>query len=231
MTLRQSSFEWDAPANLRREDFVVSDCNQSALEWIEIWPHWGNYGSILWGDAGSGKSHLAHIWAKKSHAVFLSNDWDDAAWMKMVMAQNAVIADHADVHLRPELLLHTLNAIKNKNGSILLLAQKPSQQWAVILPDLSSRLNALPQIEIQPPDDMMLQMLLAKLFADRQILVSPEVVDYAVKRLVRSYAAIQAFVDGCDRISLEKAKPITISLVRQILLQMEHHLTQSGHHE
>lgn len=220
---QQFSFPWELKPAMQRQDYMVSSCNQAALEWAELWPHWGSYASLIWGPKNSGKTHLAHIWAKKSEALFLDPALPEQDVMNIALVQKSLVLDDVAQWLsREELLLHCLNAAKNKNGYILLLAEKPSQQWGVRLPDLASRLNALPQIEIFTPDDDMLRMLLVKLFADRQLQVSPDAIDYAVARLDRSYAALQEFVAATDRISLENRRNITISLIRDIIQAADH---------
>ncbi len=135
--------------------------------------------------------------------------------------------DPAVKNSRQALLLHALNSAKNNNGHLLMLAKNPTARWNADLPDLSSRLNALPQIEIFPPDEAMMAMLITKLFSDRQLLVEPGVIDYVTKRLHRSYAAAYEFVVMSDRFSLESGRMITVSLVREILSQLDERFSVS----
>ncbi len=223
MAGRQISFEWPHAVSMRRNNFAVNPSNQTALQWVESWPHWGSYASVIYGPKGSGKTHLAHIWAEKSQAVFLDPSLSENDFIALAQKFKALVIDDADQFSNPQLLFHTLNSAKNNNGSLLLLARAPASQWNVKLPDVSSRLNALPQIAIATPDQEMLAMLMTKQFADRQMLVDPGVIDYAVVRLNRSYAAIQAFVDMADQFSLEMKRRVTVSLARDIIKELDRH--------
>ncbi|TAH32842.1 MAG: hypothetical protein EYC62_08915 [Alphaproteobacteria bacterium] len=223
MASRQISFEWPHSVSMRRNNFAVNPSNQTALQWIESWPHWGSYASVIYGPKGSGKTHLAHIWAEKSQGVFLDSKLAEADFMAVAQKFKCLVIDDADQFTNQQLLFHTLNSAKNNNGSLLLLARSATPQWKVTLPDLSSRLNALPQIAIATPDQEMLAILMTKQFADRQMAVDPGVIDYAVVRLNRSYAAIQAFVDMADQFSLEMKRRVTVSLARDIVQELDRH--------
>ncbi len=214
----QLPFALPAQSAMRREDFLSLPHNQEALGWIERWPDWPSYGLVIWGDQGSGKSHLAHIWQNISDAVF--SNW--------AVPENSnppvLILEDIDAKLKSneETLFHILNAVKNNGGYCLLTARRPISRLDISLPDLRSRLLALPQAEIRHPDEEGVKALLHKLFADRQLQVSPEAIDYAALRLVRQYAAVLEFVEQVDRISLASKRNITISLMRDILPQIQH---------
>ena len=230
-TMQQAGFEWAHKPHMRRSDFMESASNRDALGWVESWPEWGAPAIVIWGKPGSGKTHLSHIWAEKSSAAAIDPRLAEQDLMRIVLAQKNLILDAADQFGNDRLLFHILNAVKDRGGSLLMLAEKPASAWRTALPDLSSRLLALPQIEIFPPDDEMLKILMTKLFADRQLSVDAAVVDYAVRRLQRSYAAVRAFVDATDRFSLEVRRNITVSLVRQIIPELEQSFAKDFDHD
>ncbi|MGE3784271.1 MAG: hypothetical protein AB7H71_16235, partial [Alphaproteobacteria bacterium] len=116
-------------------------------------------------------------------------------------------------------LLHLYNYCREIGSSLLIVTRLPPSRWPIALPDLASRLRAMPVVGINPPDDTLLAGLLIKHFADRQIRVAPSVIDFAVKRIERSFAAAAALVDALDRAALGAGGPIRIALVRRMLAE------------
>jgi chromosomal replication initiation ATPase DnaA len=90
-------------------------------------------------------------------------------------------------------------------------------RWGVALPDLSSRLAALPVVRIAAPDDALLEAVLVKLFADRQVAVAPDVIAYALRHMDRSFAAVRALVAKADAESLAGQRAVTVPLLRNLL--------------
>ena len=69
-------------------------------------------------------------------------------------------------------MFHLLNLVKEDDANVLLTtAPTALTLWAVRLPDLASRLRALPVVELAAPDDALLRAVLVKLFVDRQLSV------------------------------------------------------------
>lgn len=201
----------------QRENFIVSAANQAALEWVELWPNWGAGAAWLWGPAGCGKTHLLHVWAKRAAAVVLNAPLTNDAMMAMLWRGQHLALDQPLDWLDEDSFFHCLNAAKTGQSQLLITAEQPSARLPLRLADLVSRLNALPQIEILPPDEVLLQMVATKLFADRQLRVEPNVVDYAILRLPRQFAALQRFVALVDEFSLAKRQAVTLSLAKQAL--------------
>jgi len=56
---------------LGRADFLIAPCNEAAAAWLDRWPDWPASALALFGPAGSGKTHLAHLWRARSNAVFI----------------------------------------------------------------------------------------------------------------------------------------------------------------
>ena len=116
-----------------------------------------------------------------------------------------------------EALLHFYNTVIEAKGNILLIDQIPPSQWAVSLPDLSSRVVTALVVEILPPDDALLAAILVKLLTDRQLIVGAEVIEYVVARMERSFAAAGDLVVGLDRLALAEKREITIPLAKKVL--------------
>ena len=202
---------------LGRGDFLVAPSNEAAVAWIDRWPHWPAPGLALFGPAGSGKSHLAAVWQARSGAAVVTAE---ALKRGRVEARSCVYEDGeaalAD-RAAAEALFHLYNRVAARGGHVLLTGTAPPARWPVALPDLGSRLRALPAAEIKPPDDAMLAGLFAKLFRDRQLAVSGEVILYLVQRIERSCAAVARAVEALDRASLAERRPITLPLARTVL--------------
>ncbi|HXU57854.1 MAG TPA: DnaA/Hda family protein, partial [Verrucomicrobiae bacterium] len=114
-------------------------------------------------------------------------------------------------------LLHLFNALAEKGGHLLIVSRLPPARWGLGLPDLASRLSALPAVRIDPPDDSLVEALLVKLFADRQIIVAPGVVAFLTARLERSFDALLRAVDRLDRESLARHRRVSLPLAREIV--------------
>jgi chromosomal replication initiation ATPase DnaA len=201
-----------------REDFLVGAANREALDWIDRYPAWPSYGLAIGGPAGCGKTHLAHIFAVRRGTIVLPaadliRD-DPKAWLRHGPAL-AVEYDGSAIDERA--LLHLLNALKEDEGHLLLTGRELPARWPVTLPDLKSRLAALPVVRIAAPDDALLQAVLVKLFADRQLAVAPDVIAYALSRINRSFAAMQALAARADAAALAGQRAVTVPLLKTLL--------------
>ena len=211
---------------LGRADFLVSECNSDAVAWIDRWPDWPSPGLVIWGPAASGKSHLGQVWRARAGApTVTAADLDQREPPDLIGDSGAVYFDGADtVAGNPEherLALHLYNLIAGQRGHILFSARTPPARWNLGLADLRSRLNALPAARIAPPDDAVLGALLVKLFADRQLPVSGELVQFAVTHMERSFEAAERLVAGVDTAALASQRRVTLNLLRDVLSAME----------
>ena len=114
-------------------------------------------------------------------------------------------------------MLHLHNRLRDQGQSLLLISRTPPARWNVVLADLRSRLNALAVVQIEVPDDALLGGLLIKLFADRQLRVTPDVIGYALQRMERSFSAARRLVEVVDRDALAARRAVTVPLVRKAL--------------
>lgn len=207
---------------LGREDFLVAECNAAAVAWIDRWPDWPGGGLALHGPAGCGKSHLAEVWRGRSGAIRL-----DAALLagaeppQLLGTARACVIDglYDSGAARPDerRLLHLYNLMRERGGHVLFAARAAPARWPVALPDLRSRLGALPAVEIGPPDDVLLAAVLVKLFVDRQLAVGADVIDYLARRMERSFEAARRLVAALDREALAAHRRIALPLAREVL--------------
>lgn len=202
------------------EDFLVSQCNEAAVRIIDQWPEWPNLAMLIMGPAGSGKTHLANVWRTLAGANEITvEDIEDVAVSALGNEAALIVEDIDRENYDETSLFHLLNLSKEKGFSLLFTARTPPGHWSVTLPDLRSRLRSLPVISIEPPDETLLKAVLIKLFNDRQILVTPHVVDFIALRMERSMDWLRIFVDAVDKAALSGGQKVTRQLVSEILNQ------------
>jgi chromosomal replication initiation ATPase DnaA len=202
---------------LGRADFLVAPCNAEAVAWLDLWPQWPAPALTLWGPPGSGKTHLAHVFAARAQARFI----DPAALATervpdlLGEARTAVVDDAERAAEAP--LLHLFNLVAERRGHLLLAAREAPARGTVALADLRSRLVASPAVAVAGPDEALIGALLVKLFADRQVPVSEDLVAYLALRLERSFAAAQHAVAALDAAALAEHRRVTVTLARRVL--------------
>jgi chromosomal replication initiation ATPase DnaA len=217
---RQLPFSLALAPSFRREDFVVGASNGSAWALVERWPDWPHRVALVVGGEGTGKSHLASIWAEAAGAgVVSAHDLADRDPVSLVHAGALVVEDCDRFALDEAALFHLLNAGLSANGFLLLSARVPPSEWTIATPDLASRLRAIPPTFIGEPEDELLQRVLTKLFRDRQIAVDPTVVDYLVRRMERSFRAGLRVVEALDREALARGRAITRPMAAEVLFR------------
>ena len=205
-----------------RDALIVSASNRVAVEWLEQWPGWPVNATAVAGGRGSGKTHLAEIWRHRAGAMTLPVmaviEFDLAGYIDR---PGHILIDNADrlcndASYRTQ-FFHLFNAVREAGKSLLITGRDCPARWPVTLPDLKSRLSALPCVTIDPPDDAMLLALFGKLFADRQVRVGEDVLNYILPRIERSCASVQALVERLDKLALSRQSAITIPLVKSVL--------------
>jgi chromosomal replication initiation ATPase DnaA len=202
-----------------REDFLVASPNKDAVEWIDKWPNWPDGFLLLKGPVGCGKSHLASVWQKMSGAVSISmDDLNGMSIQEMTeISTNAVLFEDVDETVPEREMFHLFNLFAENRKSMLVTAEISPAHWRLKLPDLASRLGTIPVAEIKEPDDQLFSALVIKQFSDRQLAVTPEVVQYLLHRIERSFAEIKRIVTIVDNRALAKKKKISLTLLREIL--------------
>jgi chromosomal replication initiation ATPase DnaA len=202
----------------RREDFIPSASNAEARAWVERWPEWGDALLNLHGAAGSGKTHLGQIWRARSGAGFLDSTQIGVVPPRTLLAEHASWMVDSVQNITDETAwFHLLNTAREEKKFLLILGRVPLSRIPVRLPDLASRLSALPAVALHAPDDALLAAVLAKHFADMQLNVAPEVTAYLLRRMERSFATAATLAHRLNHLSLMEKKNITLHLARKIL--------------
>lgn len=199
-------------------DFIVGSGNAQAYALIERWPDWPYSMVLLHGPKGCGKTHLSHIFASRSKAGFIAPERIGSVPADTILTGNHCwVIDGLSEVREASALAQLINHGRARGDYILMTANRSAGELPFTLPDLRSRLIALPTVEMGVPDDALLMGLIAKQFADRQLRIAPEVLSYAVNQIERSYEAAQRFVRAMDELSFTRGRAITTALVREAL--------------
>jgi chromosomal replication initiation ATPase DnaA len=197
LAVNQIALPLDWPVPDTDEDFLVSDCNRAAYEHLRRWALWPVMASLLTGPRKSGRSLLGRIFVRKT---------------------GGRLFDDAESH-DEEAIFHAWNEAQECRRPLLIVADSAPPRWQVALPDLRSRLAATPHAAIGVPDDVLLGQLILKLLGDRGLAAPPELADYLVPRIERSYVSVLNVVDILDRAMLSHHRRMTVPLAKKALAE------------
>jgi chromosomal replication initiation ATPase DnaA len=215
---RQLAFALPHAESLTRDNFLEGPANAAGVALIDGWPEWPNRIMLLVGPEGSGKSHLAAIWAEQAGARSTAAHTLTPANVPGALATGALVVED----LRPgdfdeRALFHLLNLAREDEAYVLITAREPPTAWQVELRDLRSRLRAIPVVPLLPPDDQLFRALIVKFCADRQLAIDETVVGYLATRIERSSAAARQAVAFLDSEALRLGRPVTRALAVELL--------------
>ena len=216
----QLSFDLPVRPALGRDDFFVSEANAMAVALVENWPNWSSGKLVISGPVGSGKTHLVHVCTNLSGGHIIdATELMDADIPTLATSSVAVENVHliAEIPAAQDALFHLHNLVLAEGNTLLLTGVDAPKHWGLTLPDLASRMQGTMNATLSDPDDMLLSVLLAKLFNDRQLIPTSDTIPYLVKNIDRSYAAARELVEDLDRASLSEKKPITRAFASRFL--------------
>lgn len=197
-----------------RSNFWVAPCNREAIAWIDKYPDWPMHALLIYGEAGSGKTHLAAIFSEERvEAKDLMEDY--------MPVGKKIVVENVENLQNEKALFHLFNRMHEMGGGLLMTAQKVPH---FKLPDLQSRIGMTPKAEIQMPDEQTIMSVCAKMFSDKQAIVEPAVLSYIATRVPRSFEAVRNVVNTVDELSLAKGRRITIYLIKEAIEK----LSQTG---
>ena len=224
--ITQLALDFPHRPSLGREDFMVAGCNIEAVSTIDLWPSWPYFSICIYGPSGCGKTHLANVFAQMValntphpyripfiKANQLSKDMVHSIFD---ISKQIVIEDLHTLN-NQEALFHLYNTYRDLGGNILFTSEMAPARINFSLPDLRSRMNIVPALEIKAPDDDLLMALLVKLFMDRQITPSQELINYLLKNIQRSFSYTLKVVEEIDNISLAKKRTISIAIAKEAI--------------
>ena len=212
--MQQLFFKFPIKSEYLAEDFLITAANYEAFTYLNQWPNWGDtvYSKIilLYGDSGSGKTHLAYIWKNLTDAKIITLPSDK------IFTHKSLILEDID-NLEQESLLHVINLAQENQQYLLLTACLSPMQLKFSLADLRSRILAIPAIAIASPDNDLLRAILLKYLSDRQLEIHSASIDYIIMRIDRSFSMLRKFIDELDRLSKSSKRSITIPLIKQVM--------------
>jgi chromosomal replication initiation ATPase DnaA len=204
--------------SLSRDNFLEGPANAAGLALIDSWPEWPNRVMWLAGPEGSGKSHLAAIWADEAGARSTSANALTAAAVPGALATGALVVEDLKAgDFDERALFHLLNLAREDGAYVLLTGRDLPVALNIELRDLGSRLRAVPVVSLSSPDDQLFRALIVKFCADRQLAVDESVVSYLATRLERSQAAARQAVELLDSEALRQGRPVTRALAVELL--------------
>jgi chromosomal replication initiation ATPase DnaA len=215
---RQLAFALPHAESLTRDNFLEGPANAAGLALIDSWPEWPNRIMLLVGPEGSGKSHLAAIWAEQAGARSISAHALTAAGVPGALATGTLVVEDLNApDFDERALFHLMNLAREDEAFVLITARVPPSAAQIELRDLRSRLRAVPVISLLPPDDQLFRSLIIKFCADRQMTVDESVVSYLATRIERSFAAARQAVELLDTEALRLGRPVTRALAADLL--------------
>ena len=215
--LDQKLLDFGIAESFDEKDYYVSKSNYFAKNIIEAWPKWEKKIVNLAGEKYSGKTHLSHIFKKKSNALYLySNNIEDKI-LKKIKLSNSIIIEDLEESFDEKLLYSIFNLVEQDNKYLLISSKKPIDTMKFTLPDLLSRLKNCIIATIEQPDDELIYAIILKSFSDRQIKLDNKIIDYIIKRIARSYSKMHEFIYKIDELSLKKKKSINFKIIKEII--------------
>ncbi len=224
--ITQLALDFPHRPSLGREDFMVAKCNFEAVSTIDLWPNWSHFAICIYGPSGCGKTHLANVFAQMValstphpyRIPFIKADLLEKNMIHTLFETSPqIVIENLQNLKNQEALFHIYNTYRDLGGNILFTSDIAPARINFSLPDLRSRMNIIPAIEIKEPDDELLMALLVKLFLDRQITPTQELLNFLIKNIHRSFSYVRKLVEEIDNISLAKKRAITINIAKEAI--------------
>ena len=223
---KQLPFEFYHRPCLGRDDFMTAECNFEAFRLIDSWPIWTYFAACIYGPEGCGKSHLANIFTDKisvhEHDPYKipqiqASDLTLDMPRRLLNTCKYLIVEDLCANINQEAMFNLYNMYRDEGGFILFTSTEAPARINFSLPDLRSRMNIIPSVEIKEPDDGLLSALLVKLSMDRQLSISPEQINFILNNMQRSFNYARKLVAEIDNISLAQKKAVSIPLIKEAM--------------
>ena len=216
----QLTFKFPFSKKYYENDYFVSSNNYTAFKLIDGWPAWPGKWLNIFGENGSGKTHLANILKRKIKKIKLidANKIDDKIIEELINYE-CLIIDSYNKNIDEKLLYSILNQSKQLENYVLINSSIPIKKLNFNLEDLKSRINSFVFIGIELPSDDLLRVIITKTLSDKQINVSSKLTDFILNNVDRSYEKMFKFLKDLDELSLSTGKSININLIKKVLNQ------------
>ena len=203
------------------QDFYVSKNNFNAFKLIESWPQWPSRFINIFGPIGCGKTHLVNILSSKINSLIISSQKIDENIINQFKTKECLIIDDFDNDIDENLLYSLINLANQDNKYFIISSPISLKKFKIELKDLNSRFTSFIEVGIDLPTADLVKVILTKNFSDKQITISKKNIDYILNNIDRSYEKINLFSSLIDNLSLEKAKPINLKLIKDVLIKLK----------
>ena len=203
------------------QDFYVSQNNFNAFKLIESWPQWPSRFINIFGPKGCGKTHLANILSSKIGSLIISANKIDNGVIGRYKTKECLIIDDFNNDIEENLLYSIINLALQDNKYLIISSPISLKKFKIKLKDLNSRFTSFIEVGIDLPTDDLIKVILTKNFSDKQISISKKNIDYILNNIDRSYEKINLFSNSIDNLSLEKAKPVNLQLIKDVLKKIK----------
>ena len=203
------------------QDFYVSKNNFNAFKLIESWPQWPSRFINIFGPIGCGKTHLANILSSKINSLIIISKKIDENIINQFKTKECLIIDDFDNDIDENLLYSIINLANQDNKYLIISSPISLKKFKIKLKDLNSRFTSFIEVGIDLPTDDLIKVILTKNFSDKQISISKKNIDYILNNIDRSYEKINLFSNSIDNLSLEKAKPVNLQLIKDVLKKIK----------
>lgn len=189
-----------APAAEPDFDNFVAGPNAEALERVRALAAGASREPLvyLWGEPGSGRSHLLRAAARANPRLVAA---DDVESLEPAAQQALFIA---------------INAARDGQAAVLAAGSAPPAGLAM-REDLRTRLGSGLVYQLKPLSDADKALHLRAEAHRRGLRLTDEVVWYLLHHLPRDVASLNAVLDLLDRHSLARQRPVTLPLIREAL--------------
>ncbi len=213
----QLIFNFPFKKNYLKQDFYVSKNNFNAYKLIESWPKWPSRLINIFGPTGCGKTHLVNILKSKIQSIIISSNKISEEILKIYKTKECLIIDDFENNIDEKTLYSIINQAYQDNKYLIISSPISIKKFETKLLDLKSRFSSFIDIGIDLPTDDLIRVILTKNFSDKQIQVSQKNIEYILKNIERSYEKINSFSNSIDSLSLTKAQPIKLNLIKKVL--------------
>ena len=213
----QLIFNFPFKKNYLKQDFYVSKNNFNAYKLIESWPKWPSRLINIFGPSGCGKTHLVNILKSKIQSIIVSSDSVSREILNTYKTKECLIIDNYNNDISEKILYTIINQAYQDNKYLIISSTISIKKFETELLDLKSRFSSFIDIGIELPTDDLIRVILTKNFSDKQIQVSQKNIEYILKNIERSYEKINTFSNSIDSLSLTKAQPIKLNLIKKVL--------------
>ena len=213
----QQLIDFQFEKNYQKDDFYVSKSNFFAFSLLDSWPKWEKNIINIHGEKYSGKSHLSEIFIKKNKGIIIKAKNLGQSFEKNLRFHQNIVLDDLNEQADENIIFSLINFVDQNSKYLIINSLTPFNKMRFNLKDLLSRAKNCLDAKIEKPDDELIKVLITKILFDKQIRINKKLVEFAAKRVRRSYGKIFDFIYKIDEMSLKKKKSIDQKTIKEAL--------------